>query len=274
MKNYKLTVLSSNKFNDYNLLCQELGKLPKPSVIIGGATKGADEMSEKWAEDMGVNTELIPALWYPDGEGSQIDKGAGLKRMAKIAESSDALLAFWDGESVGTAKNINTFVMKSKFVRIVYYSIPKENIENENIFGFQDSNRWLSNVWPSEFIMNGIRFSSVENALQASKFIGNINLVKMVAVMPALEARKVGRNNPIVNADYEANKLKYMKAFLRKKFENPCLRQKLINTGSGYLEETNTWQDDFWGKYTKNGLNHLGNLLMEVREEILKNNGK
>ena len=64
---------------------------------------------------------------------------------------------------------------------------------------------------------------------------------------------------------------------LRYKFAIPELRDKLLATGDQYLEEGNSWHDNYWGncdcprcKDTM-GRNMLGQLLMQVREEI-KNN--
>ncbi len=60
-----------------------------------------------------------------------------------------------------------------------------------------------------------------------------------------------------------------MYRLLRAKFtQNSEIRQKLLDTGSAYLEETNYWHDTFWGVYNGNGENHLGKLLMLVRDEI------
>ena len=50
--------------------------------------------------------------------------------------------------------------------------------------------------------------------------------------------------------------------------QNPILRQKLINTQDMILIENNTWNDTFWGVCNGVGENHLGKILMEVREEL------
>ncbi|MGM9605038.1 MAG: hypothetical protein ACI3XG_08225 [Faecousia sp.] len=38
----------------------------------------------------------------------------------------------------------------------------------------------------------------------------------------------------------------------------------------GYLEEGNTWHDTFWGvdAKTRDGENHLGRILMRVRQDL------
>jgi predicted NAD-dependent protein-ADP-ribosyltransferase YbiA (DUF1768 family) len=59
-----------------------------------------------------------------------------------------------------------------------------------------------------------------------------------------------------------------MYRILRVKFGKELYRSKLIATGTNYLEETNYWHDDYWGVYNGKGENHLGRLLMVVRDEI------
>ena len=61
-----------------------------------------------------------------------------------------------------------------------------------------------------------------------------------------------------------------MKELLRRKFSIPYLRDLLLNTENATLIEGNTWNDTFWGidLKTGKGQNHLGKLLMEIREEL------
>jgi len=62
-----------------------------------------------------------------------------------------------------------------------------------------------------------------------------------------------------------------MEEIVRAKFtQNECLREMLLATGDAVLEEGNTWNDTFWGVHLKNGQgqNHLGRILMKVREEL------
>ena len=56
---------------------------------------------------------------------------------------------------------------------------------------------------------------------------------------------------------------------MRRKFQIPSLRDKLIATGDAYIEETNNWGDEFWGVCHGFGENMLGKILMEIRKEIV-----
>jgi len=275
---YKLAIIGSRNFVDYNLLCEELAKLPKPGVIVSGGAKGADTLGKKYADDNGIETLIFPAIWRPQGEDGPMDKGAGMKRNTDIIKAADAVLAFWDGDSTGTMDSINKSIMFKKFVKIVYVGIPKKKQDTKPILGFQKHYRWLSNMWPVEFEVNGIKFMSTENAYQASKYSGQRETIEKLAKMPALLTKKFVRDrvlNGWTTEDFDNKKLKFMRLFLKKKFENPCLRQKLINTGDVHLEETNDWNDTYWGCCPQGvGENNLGKLLMEIRKELLDNEVK
>jgi predicted NAD-dependent protein-ADP-ribosyltransferase YbiA (DUF1768 family) len=54
---------------------------------------------------------------------------------------------------------------------------------------------------------------------------------------------------------------------LQAKFaQNPDLLAQLLATGDQEIVEGNTWNDKFWGKHNGEGMNHLGIMLMTIRE--------
>jgi hypothetical protein len=56
-----------------------------------------------------------PADWDTFG------KSAGYRRNEQMAEDADALVAFWDGESKGTAHMIDTMAAMDKPVRVIRF---------------------------------------------------------------------------------------------------------------------------------------------------------
>jgi predicted NAD-dependent protein-ADP-ribosyltransferase YbiA (DUF1768 family) len=55
---------------------------------------------------------------------------------------------------------------------------------------------------------------------------------------------------------------------LQAKFaQHPDLVAKLIATEDEEIVEGNTWNDKFWGVCDGEGMNHLGIMLMAIREE-------
>lgn len=65
-------------------------------VVSGGAT-GADHCGELWARKNGLPLTVMPADWRKHG------KGAGPRRNREMACVAEGLIAFWNGESRGTA---------------------------------------------------------------------------------------------------------------------------------------------------------------------------
>ena len=59
-----------------------------------------------------------------------------------------------------------------------------------------------------------------------------------------------------------------MNAVVRAKFDIPILGAQLLATNDHELVEGNVWYDYWWGVYNGKGENHLGKILMSVREEL------
>ena len=70
--------------------------------------------------------------------------------------------------------------------------------------------------------------------------------------------------------DWEFYRVAAMLDVLTLKFQqNPDIALLLKNTGNLYLEETNDWNDKFWGAdMIGSGLNMLGKCLMIVRNNL------
>jgi hypothetical protein len=95
----KVIIAGSRDFNDYEELktiCDSVIGEAEVTAIISGTARGADKLGEKYAKERGYNIERFPADWDKHG------KAAGFVRNMAMAEAGDKLIAFWDGESVGT----------------------------------------------------------------------------------------------------------------------------------------------------------------------------
>lgn len=145
------------------------------------------------------------------------------------------------------------------------------------VLGFDGEYRWLSNFWCSKITLNHKKlgelvFSSVECAYQAAK-CGKMEDIKQFTRMNSVRAKRAGKT-VLIRADWDDMKLQVMESLLRRKFQIPDLRAKLLATGDAYLEETNYWHDNFWGRCSCNKCrsiewqNNLGKLLMEIRAEL------
>ena len=131
------------------------------------------------------------------------------------------------------------------------------------IVGFRGDYFFLSNMYSCK--VHGYR--SAESAFQAAKCADPAGRDAFRNLSGA-EAKKLGKR-VVLRPDWEEIKLDVMYAALKCKFtENPELKRKLLATGSTYLEERNTWGDTYWGTVGGVGHNHLGELLMILREEL------
>lgn len=98
----RLIIAGSRGFDNYAALCRAVFVYGlRPSVIISGTARGADQLGEMFAACHGVPVERFPADWNRHG------KRADYLRNAEMANNADALPAFWDGESRGTRHMID-----------------------------------------------------------------------------------------------------------------------------------------------------------------------
>jgi ribA/ribD-fused uncharacterized protein len=133
---------------------------------------------------------------------------------------------------------------------------------------------FLSNFYPSRITYGGIAFPTVEHAFQAMKTT-DINQRKIIAEKPSPGQAKIyGRRVPL-RPEWDKIKIDRMRTLLGLKFEIPELRSKLLATEELFLQEGNTWHDNFWGRClcakcckTDNYKNWLGVLLMELRAQL------
>lgn len=137
----------------------------------------------------------------------------------------------------------------------------------EKINSFDEQYAFLSNFYPCKVVFEGIEFPSSEHAYQASKTLDHSIRVKVSKVVKAGDAKKIGRTIPLRN-DWEKVKIAVMTRIIRIKFKNSKLRRMLLETGDAELIEGNWWGDTFWGVCKRVGENHLGKILMRIREEL------
>lgn len=123
---------------------------------------------------------------------------------------------------------------------------------------------FLSNFSPSPIKHGGILFPTVEHAYQAGKILDMQIRVSLADCPTPGDAKKFGRKMQM-RPDWDDVKVQRMDTCLRKKFSDPLLRRRLLDTGNEELIEGNTWGDKFWGVFEGNGKNTLGQLLMAHR---------
>ncbi|MCE5333762.1 MAG: DUF2493 domain-containing protein [Desulfobacteraceae bacterium] len=114
----KIIVAGSRDFSDYRLMKTKLDHLlqnQKDATIVSGGARGADTLAIQYAKENGLEIVVINAEWDTYG------RSAGYRRNERMAEESDALVAFWDGRSRGTAHMIEIAKNRNLKTRVVRF---------------------------------------------------------------------------------------------------------------------------------------------------------
>lgn len=143
---------------------------------------------------------------------------------------------------------------------------------------FQGRWHFLSNFYPCEIEHQGIKYPSVEHYYVAMKFDDEQlidgkyytpgDLRELISkIKDPGQVKRFGRKVKL-RKDWDNQKLKVMNWGVREKFKNDRLSDLLLSTGDEELIEGNFWNDTYWGVCNGKGQNHLGKILMEVRNEL------
>ena len=129
----------------------------------------------------------------------------------------------------------------------------------------------FSNFSPHPFTLNGRHWPTSEHYFQAQKFAGTEHEEEIRLAKSPMIAARMGRSRQRpLRPDWEVAKDGIMREALRAKFtQNPTLKSLLLNTGDAELVE-HTTNDRYWGDGGDGtGKNRLGQLLMELRAELI-----
>lgn len=146
----------------------------------------------------------------------------------------------------------------------------KGYISKKDITEFKDDYHFLSNFSPSLIEYEGEFYHTVEHAYQGQKTLNLIERKRFTVggdiAWPG-KAKSVG-GKVILRSGWNEMRLEIMEKLLRVKFIESDRRKKLVDTFPAELIEGNHWQDRFWGVCFGEGENHLGKLLMKIRDEF------
>lgn len=144
---------------------------------------------------------------------------------------------------------------------------------NMAINEFQGDYRFLSNFFVGEPLrVLGMTFMTSEHMYQALKTIDPVEVKAVLSCQSPGEAKRLGKSLTL-REDWDSIKDRAMELCIGHKFaSNPKLTEKLLDTGSTFLLEGNTWHDNYWGacSCTNCGYddwqNKLGYTLMRYRD--------
>lgn len=129
---------------------------------------------------------------------------------------------------------------------------------------------YLANYSDHGFYDNGVFYKTVEHYYQANKFTDGDIRNSIISAETPKEASQIGRNpdNGRID-DFRDLKLDIMEKGVYLKFcSHKDLRTKLIDTGNEDICEMTT-KENYWGVGPlKDGANHMGRILMKVRDRL------
>jgi ribA/ribD-fused uncharacterized protein len=134
------------------------------------------------------------------------------------------------------------------------------------IDSFSGGNRFLSNFYPSNVVLDEYIYFTVEHAFQAAKTTDSVERMRIRNADTPGKAKRLGRKVTL-RPGWDDMRVDVMRGLLGQKFSREPLRSMLRETAPAVLIEGNTWGDRFWG-VDGSGLNWLGILLMEIRDEV------
>jgi ribA/ribD-fused uncharacterized protein len=134
---------------------------------------------------------------------------------------------------------------------------------------------WFSNMLEFDCPLRhqGIEYRAPENFYQAMKTAkDDLERRREIAAATPYEAKRIGRRVRL-RADWAEIHLAVMETALRHKFApGTCWHERLMAIGDEEIVEWNNWGDRYWGRDVSDGQgeNHLGTLLMKLRDEWRK----
>lgn len=137
----------------------------------------------------------------------------------------------------------------------------------DKIMVFRGKQAFLNNSYMSPIILEGISYYTVEHAYQASKTVDKSEKIKISKFQTVEEAQKFG-DTLIKRPNWEEIKLPLMEQLLKQKFSKKPLSEFLKLTGQSEIINGNIEGDTYWGVCRGIGRNHLGNLLMKIRNSL------
>ena len=135
--------------------------------------------------------------------------------------------------------------------------------------------------WASNFAFSPIKykigndeketiFPTAEHLYQALKYIDKPEVMRIISNLQSpVDAKRIGKEIP-ANSEYlkEDYRLSTMKTVMDLKYKIPLFRAYLLSTKDQEIIHDVYHNDTFFGKANGNGLNHLGIILMEIREKL------
>ncbi len=131
MGKFCLIVAGTRTFDDYDLLKEKIDRAllnhqNDEIIIVQGEAKGADTLAKRYAKEKGYECVSFPAQWDKHGKAAGFIRNRQMHEYAAQFEKRGCII-FWDGESRGTAQNIELAKeFGTQLVCVKYKELKKE----------------------------------------------------------------------------------------------------------------------------------------------------
>ena len=129
----KVIIAGSRNFSNFLLLskvCDNALIKQREIEIVSGTANGADKLGERYANIHNYKIKKFPANWDKYG------KSAGYRRNEEMANYADALIAFWDGKSVGTKHMIEMAKKYNLKLKVEIFGMDAVQQHIDRLLGF------------------------------------------------------------------------------------------------------------------------------------------
>jgi len=108
----RVAIVGSRNWKDHIAVCDAVRRLKAGTVVVTGGARGVDTMAEQEALEIGLTAVVVKPSWV-------LGRHAGIKRNQIIVDISNRGIAFWDGQSPGTADTIEKFRRAGKPIEVI-----------------------------------------------------------------------------------------------------------------------------------------------------------
>lgn len=227
------------------------------------------ELRNDWASVRdGVMTKALRAKFTQDADLRRRLLGTGSRALVLHSAENN----YWGDGGDGSGQNrLGELLMQ---VRAELLEALAQESGAIRFYRVNEPYGFMSNFAKYPVDLDGKRWPTSEHYFQAQKFAGSPEEEHIRSVTSADEAARLGRRLPGLRPDWEAVKDDVMLKALRAKFvQHATLRRQLLETGDRELVE-HTRNDSYWADGGDgSGRNRLGELLMQVRQELREGGG-
>lgn len=150
----------------------------------------------------------------------------------------------------------------------VNFEEDKDKSQRTIKFSITKNNKWLSNMYLCDIVVDGVKYNSVEDYYQTAKFNHHNKYRTWYYSTAPMVIKQLSKQLDLDPSWYQV-KQSIMKRGMLAKYSRPEFKQALIRTGNARLFEDTT--DLYWGIGTKQrpGSNICGAMLEEIRRELI-----